>query len=152
MTLTQKETNFINDLKSQEQLCIEKYTRYASQACDPQLQSLFTDLGNTERGHLDTLNQLANGTVPAVGGGSSAVKTQKNFKASSCDQQGKDNDKFLCSDALAMEKHVSSEYDTSIFEFCSQDVRSVLNHIQKEEQQHGEELYSYMAVNGMYNA
>lgn len=152
MTLNQKETNFINDLKSQEQLCIEKYTRYANEACDPQLKNLFTDIGNTERGHLDTLNKLASGTVPAMNGGGSSVKTKASFKASSCNQQGKDNDKYLCSDALAMEKHVSSEYDTSIFEFCSQDVRNVLNHIQKEEQEHGEELYSYMAVNGMYNA
>jgi ferritin len=26
-----------------------------------------------------------------------------------------------------------------------------LNHIQKEEQQHGEQIYNYMAQNGMYN-
>lgn len=152
MTLTQKETNFINDLKSQEQLCIEKYTRYSTQACDPQLKNLFTELAGNERKHLDTLTQMAAGTVPAVGGGSSTVKTTANFKVSNCDQNGKDNDKFLCSDMLAMEKHVSSSYDTGIFEFSDQGMRNVLNHIQKEEQQHGEELFAYMTVNGMYNA
>ena len=28
MMLTQKETGFLNDLKSQEQLCVDKYARY----------------------------------------------------------------------------------------------------------------------------
>ncbi|HHW60872.1 MAG TPA: spore coat protein, partial [Syntrophomonadaceae bacterium] len=29
--------------------------------------------------------------------------------------------------------------------------RQVLNHIQKEEQQHGEGIFNYMQNNGMYN-
>ena len=36
MQLTQKETDLLKDLKSQEKLCVEKYTKYASQALDPQ--------------------------------------------------------------------------------------------------------------------
>ena len=40
MTLTQKETGLLADLKTQEQLCIEKYTKYESEACDPQLKTL----------------------------------------------------------------------------------------------------------------
>ncbi len=152
MTLTQKEISYLNDLKDQEQLCIEKYTRYASQACDPQLKSLFNELAGKERTHLDTLNQLSGGTIPVMGGGGSQVKTASSFSCSKCSAADKENDRFLCSDMLAMEKHVSSEYDTGIFEFCSQQVRDVLNHIQKEEQQHGEELFAYMSVNGMYAA
>ena len=31
-------------------------------------------------------------------------------------------------------------------------VRQTLNHIQKEEQEHGKLLYDYMKVNGMYEA
>lgn len=151
MTLSQKETSLINDLKSQEQLCIEKYTRYAAQACDTQLKNLFTDIGTNERKHLDMLTQLGSGTVPTIGGGGGTVKTQANFTKSNCNPTDRENDKYLCGDALAMEKHVSSEYDTSIFEFCQQDMRNVLNHIQKDEQEHGEEIYSYMAVNGLYN-
>ena len=50
-----------------------------------------------------------------------------------------------------VEKHVSGVYDTGIFEFCSTVVRDTLAHIQKEEQNHGEKLYSYMAANNMYN-
>jgi hypothetical protein len=41
-------------------------------------------------------------------------------------------------------------YDTCIFEFADANVRSLLNHIQKEEQEHGKMIYDYMAVNCMY--
>jgi len=34
MTLTQKESSLIKDLKSQEKLCIDKYTKGANEACD----------------------------------------------------------------------------------------------------------------------
>ena len=69
---------------------------------------------------------------------------------SSCSDADKKHDKFLCQDALATEKHVSSLYNTSVFEFTSPTMRDTLAHIQKEEQNHGETLYSYMSVNGMY--
>ena len=42
-------------------------------------------------------------------------------------------------------------YDTSIFAMQSVAVRDALNHIQKEEQEHGEKLSSYMMQNGMQN-
>ena len=51
---------------------------------------------------------------------------------------------------LSTEKHASALYDTSVFEFTAPNARKVLNHIQAEEQQHGEQLYSYMNANGMY--
>ncbi len=56
----------------------------------------------------------------------------------------------MCKDALAMEKHVSSLYDVSIFEFSSPVLRDTLNHIQKEEQNHGEQLYEYLSKNNLY--
>ena len=43
MILTEKETNAIEDLKTQEQACIEKYTKYSNQAKDPVLKELFED-------------------------------------------------------------------------------------------------------------
>lgn len=61
------------------------------------------------------------------------------------------NDIFLCNDMLATEKHVSSTYDTAIFEMTDTNVRKALNHIQKEEQQHGEDLFNYLKSKGMYN-
>lgn len=60
------------------------------------------------------------------------------------------SDKDLCSDMLTFEKHVSATYNTAIFEFRDPQVRSVLNHIQKEEQQHGEAIFKYMEKKGWY--
>lgn len=147
MKLSEKEKSLLKDLKSQEQLCVQKYAKYTSDACDAQLKNLFTQIGQEEQTHLQTLQQIDSGTVPQVGEGS---KTLPQFQQSSCSAQDKQKDSFLCSDVLATEKHVSSNYNTCIFEFADTGVRNVLNHIQKEEQQHGEEVYSYMAANGMY--
>ncbi len=159
MQLTQKETSLLKDLKDQEQLCVDKYNQHASQANDPQLKSLFTQIGQVESGHLDTVNQILSGTVPSMQSGSSASsggssQMQQSFTQtySSSDQsQGKQKDSYLCTDLLSTEKHVSSTYNTSIFEFSDSKIRDVLNHIQKEEQQHGEQIYNYMSQNGMYN-
>ena len=63
MVLTQKETTLIKDLKGQEQLCIDKYEKHAACAHDPQLKQLFTTIAGVERGHLNTLNQIANGHI-----------------------------------------------------------------------------------------
>jgi spore coat protein CotF len=52
---------------------------------------------------------------------------------------------------LMTEKYVSGAYDTAIFEFRDPQVRQILNHIQKEEQQHGEAIFNYMESMGMYN-
>lgn len=153
MVLTQKETSLLKDMKGQEQICVEKYSKYATDACDGQLKNLFTQLEQTERQHLTTINQIMSGTVPAMQSGGNQQQQQNitptyNMTASN---QNKQKDSYLCSDALSMEKHVSSVYDTGIFEFKDQNIRSVLNHIQKEEQQHGENIYNYMSQNGMYN-
>lgn len=50
------------------------------------------------------------------------------------------------------EKYVSGVYNTSIFEFKDTRVSDILNHIQKEEQKHGEAIFQYMDSKGMYNA
>ena len=41
MQLTQKETELLKDLKSQEKLCAEKYMQYSEAAKDPQLKTYF---------------------------------------------------------------------------------------------------------------
>ena len=60
------------------------------------------------------------------------------------------NDTALCNDVLMTEKYVSSSYNTAIFEFRDTNVRQALNHIQKEEQQHGEGVFNYMQKKGVY--
>jgi len=152
MTFTQKETLLLKDLISQEELCVEKYTNHAEAACDPGLSTMFKDIGMTEEQHLDTLTQLSGGTVPAMGsGGKKPMVPQQPFYTGQKQAEDKQVDKFLCADILATEKHASGLYDMSIFEFRDVGVRNVLNHIQKEEQEHGEKVYAYMEKNGMYS-
>ena len=154
MTLTQKEISFLKDLKNQEQLCVDKYNRYAANACDNQLKTLFTQIGQVEQGHLDTINQMLNGTVPSMSSGSGGQKATSSTPTptytNNTNNEAKQNDCFLCSDTLATEKHVSDVYNTSIFEFINPAMRDALNHIQKEEQQHGEGIFNYMKQKGWY--
>lgn len=151
MNLTQKETTLLSDLKSQEQLCIEKYNKYSGMAHDPELKQLFSSLAQNEQKHLDTINQILSGTEVTMPPQSpSAVEAKLQCKMSSCNEVEKKNDAYLCKDALSMEKHVSSVYNTGVFEFTSPVLRDTLAHIQKEEQNHGEKLYNYLACNNMY--
>lgn len=150
MQLTQKEASLLKDLKGQEKLCVEKYTNHASCAVDPQLKNMFSEIAQTEQQHLDTLTQMEQGTVPTPGGGS---QNQPTFKATygSAETKDKQADSYLCTDVLATEKHASQLYDTCIFEFKDGNARNALNHIQKEEQNHGKMIYDYMSTNGMYS-
>ncbi len=149
MQLSQKETELLKDLKGQEKLCVDKYTKHASCAVDPQLKNLFTQIAQVEQGHFNTLTQIENGSVPQMSGGGQSKPT---FTATYNvgNTSDKQNDSYLCSDLLATEKHASGLYNTSIFEFANEGLRNVLNHIQKEEQEHGKMIYDYMNVNGMY--
>lgn len=151
MNLTQKETGLLQDLKGQEQLCVEKYTKYSCDACSTELKNLFSDIAKVEQSHLNTVNSMLQGTVPVIPQG--ILKNESNKwcqKICYADQQSANIDKFLASDMLATEKHVSSLYDVSVFELGDPNARRVLNHIQAEEQQHGEQLYAFMTANGFY--
>ena len=150
MQLTQKETELLKDLKTQEKLCADKYTEYSQSAKDPQLKNLFSQIAGVEHQHLKTIEQLESGTVPTPGGGSSA---QPSFTANYAvaETEDKKHDCYLCTDALTTEKHASHLYDTCIFEFTQESLRNVLNSIQKEEQGHGKAIYDYMSANSMYS-
>ena len=151
MTLTQKETTLLTDLASQEKLCIEKYGKYSEAAHDPELKTLFSNLKTNEQKHLDTINQILSGTeVKMPSESPSAEQAKLACTPSSVSEADKQNDAYLCKDALSMEKHVSSVYNTGVFEFTSPILRDTLAHIQKEEQNHGEKLYNYLSCNNMY--
>ena len=147
MQLTPKETTLLKDLKGQEQLCVDKYTKYAEAASDPQLKQLFDVLAGVERQHLNTITQMESGTVPSTSSGQQPAWPTPYQNSNVADKK---NDTYLCSDVLAGEKHVSALYDTCIFEFSSPEMRQALNHIQSEEQKHGEQIYQYMKANQMY--
>lgn len=145
----QKESGLLKDLKGQEQLCVDKYMRHAEKAHDPQLKNLFSYLAQQEAQHLRTVTEMEQGTVPQMNGGS---QNKPGFTAAyTTETREKKDDCFLCSDVLAGEKHVSGLYDTCVFEFRNAQARNVLNHIQKEEQEHGKLLYDYMQANNMYS-
>ncbi|NLY70831.1 MAG: spore coat protein [Clostridiales bacterium] len=150
----------LKDQKSAEELCVKKYQTYANQAQDPQLKQLFSSLAQKEQEHLNTINQILSGQVPNIQQGQSGQQMQQQSqigqqmqqkKAVMQNPQAKESDKTLCQDMLSLEKYVSGTYDTTIFETTNSNVRQVLNHIQKEEQQHGEQIFNYMQSNGMYS-
>jgi spore coat protein CotF len=148
--LSQKEQMLLNDQKSQEEVCVEKYRKYSDQAQNLQLKQLFSALSTEEQHHLDTINQLLAGQEPNM---NQPQQPQQKPQPADFTQPGpgNPNDKMLCSDLLSTEKYVSGTYDTSIFEAANPAVRQALQHIQKDEQQHGEILFNYMHSHGMYN-
>lgn len=149
ITLTQKERTLLEDQKKHEQICIEKYSNYANQAQDPQLKAICKANEQTEREHHDSINQLLSGKLPNINSGQS----QGSQSSSGISQTGMKNvsDKDICTDLLMTEKYVSGTYNTAIFEFQDTRVRDVLNHIQKDEQKHGEAIFQYMNSKGLYN-
>ncbi len=152
LQLTAKEKMLLQDQKSHEELCVQKYQNYSAQADDPQLKQLFGSLAQKEQEHLNSVNQILAGQVPNIQ--QSQPSGQQMQPAQQSTMQGamaNQNDSALCSDMLSTEKYVSGTYDTTIFECTDTNVRQVLNHIQKEEQEHGEQLFNYMQSKGMYN-
>lgn len=153
--LTQKERMLLEDQRSHEDVCIKKYNNYANMAQDQQLKQLFNTYSSQEQQHYNTLTQMLGGNVPDVSGN----QGQQNMSGQNAGQgqmaaQGamrNEGDAVLCNDMLMTEKYVSGAYDTAIFEFADANARQALNHIQKEEQQHGEGIFNYMKSKGMYN-
>ncbi len=153
INISEKERFIIKDLQDQEKLCIEKYALNEQSAKDTVLKELFTSIKQAEQKHYDSLEQLLNGTVPAVSSNDSAGK-EYNPTATyvgSFNQTDKDSDKFLCTDAITTEKYVASAYNFDLFQFENSDVRKLLNDIQTEEQNHAEVIYKYKTANQMNN-
>ncbi len=149
MELSTKEKELLKDLKDQEKLCIEKYERYASGTCSEELCSLFNSMAKTEREHHKTIVNMMDGKVEDA---PATISNSNNCDCGCCnysDEESRQNDAFMCKDMLATEKHASALYDTCVFEFTNPQARKMLSHIQDEEQQHGEQLYTFMSNNNM---
>jgi len=152
INLTQKERMLLEDQKSHEQVCIKKYSNYANQAQAPQLKQMFNSYTGQEQQHLNTINQILSGQVPNMGQQQGQQQAgNQNAQSGGMAGMKNENDTALCNDMLMTEKYVSDAYNTAIFEFSDTNIRQALNHIQKEEQQHGEGIFNYMQNNGMYN-
>lgn len=153
ITLTNKERMLLEDQKGHEQICIEKYTKYANQTQNSQLKQIFNANGQVEQTHLNSINQLLSGTVPQTNQQNNNAGQSMPNQSTANTQTGGANlsDADMCKDLLMTEKYVSGAYDTAIFECRDTGVRDVLNHIQKEEQKHGESIFKFMESNGMYS-
>lgn len=150
--LSQKERMLLEDGKKQEELCIKKYQGYANQVQDAGLKNLLTEIAQEEQHHYNMIDQMLQGMAPDMthGGGTNAPPAQQGNNA----LQGSianPNDQILLEDLLSTEKYVSSFYDTAVFEAADPKVRQAIQHIQKDEQEHGEKLFNYMHSHGMYD-
>ena len=159
LNLNSKERMLLQDEKKHEELCIEKYNKYSEMASNPELKNLFSQLSEKEKQHLNTINQMLSGVLPNTNSGQGGKQQNQQSNNQSSNEQKLNyyqsqtdfnNDKMLCQDSLSGEKYVSSTYDAAIFEFRDTNARQVLNHIQKEEQEHGEKIYNYMEQYRMY--
>lgn len=151
MILTEKETSILKDLQTQEKVCMEHYTLCASTAKDPALKDLFSKIAKDEHEHYKSLEKALTGDIPTVNGigfKADEYHPTATYDASS-DPTDKQHDALLCSDSIGNEKMVSADYNSSLFQFGSSEMRKLLNHIQTEEQNHAEMIYKYKTQNGM---
>lgn len=158
LNLTQKERMLLEDQKIHEEACVKKYTKYAGEAEDAALKQMFLKHAGQEQQHYDTLNQILSGQLPSMsqGQGQQGQQNQQSYSQNTMQTASNSGtysqkDADLCQDLLTTEKYVSSTYNTTIFECIDTNIRQILNHIQKEEQEHGEDISSYMISKGMYN-
>ncbi len=128
----------------------KKNTIIRQSGSDPQLKQSSRAWPQKEQEHLNSSNQIFTGQIPNVQQGQQ--QQQAHFQAPNMGQTGMVNQKDadLCQDMLSTEKYISQAYDTAIFEFKDANIRKVLNHIQTDEQQHGDQIFNYMESKGMY--
>ncbi|MGI6554548.1 MAG: spore coat protein [Bacillota bacterium] len=162
LQLSGKEKTLLQDQLKHESICIQKYTNYAVQADDPELQQLFSSLASQEQHHYSTIEKILNGQQPNIGQNQSQqsqnqYQSQQNTQAANMqyEQANMNNamssqaDATLCTDMLMTEKFVSGSYDTAVFESKNPQVIQALQHIQKEEQNHGQKIQQYLKSKGL---
>lgn len=155
LNLSTKERMHLEDQQSHEELCVNKYQTYANEAQDPVLKELFLNHATAEYEHYNTLNQLLNGQIPNMNAGSqmqnSNNQSQNNSNMNITTNMYNQNDIALCKDLLMTEKYVSTTYNNAIFASSNPAIRQILNHIQKDEQHHGEDILNYLESKGISN-
>ncbi len=151
MVLTEKEKMVIEDLKTQEQHCANKYKSYATKAKDPVLKDLFETLKEKEQQHVQTLDDVLNGSVSSCDCNDSdgANYDPKATYTAADNSEDKKQDCFLATDCIGSEKLASSEYNCNVFSFGNSKLRKLLADIQIEEQNHAEMLWKYKTANAM---
>ncbi|MDD3838988.1 MAG: spore coat protein [Clostridia bacterium] len=151
ISLNDKQINVLKEQKEHEQICIQKYLNYANQTQNQELKDLFNSYASQEQNHYDTINQILNGDFQGMPNSSQQQQPQpiQNNNSSLQSAMSGVNDAELCKDMLMTEKFVSGTYNDAVFDFTNTNIAQALQHIQKEEQQHGEGIANFMANNGM---
>ncbi len=235
-SLTQKEKMLLQDQAKHEEICIQKYSKYASQAKDQALRNMFNEFARDEQEHYNTIQGfLANSggtqqagnqvgglgydqsraqshqpsrsyqetslefTGPELGRGSAfgqrtvfggqtpgtqqprgyaarqeeetIYRAPQNMEGRETMRQlgwanrdlsmetgqigggagsGTQDEKSMLTDMLMTEKYISGAYDSAVFESSNQQLRTALQHIQQDEQKHGEGIFDYMQQRGLY--
>ncbi len=149
--LTEKETTALKDLQTQEKSCVEKYQKYAAEAKDTELQSLFRTLQQEEQKHYQSIGQALNGQIPSCDCNDSQGKeySPRGTYRDGSNAADKEHDCFLATDCIGTEKLVSGEYNNNVFACDHSPLRKLLADIQIEEQNHAEMLYKYKEANAM---
>ena len=155
--LTQKERMLLQDGKAHEELCIKKYGSYALQARDQQVRQMFDKHQADEVQHHQTLTDILGqggqtGQEARAGQSSAGGNAALQWNAAGVAQAGPagaNQDVMLCKDLLVTETFVSGVYDTAIFQVTDPRIRQTLEHIQKDEHQHGADLSGYLQQQGV---
>jgi spore coat protein CotF len=81
--LTQKERSLLQDQMSHEEICIKKYSGYASLTKSQELRNLFNELAQEEQNHYDTLSRyLGNqGAMQQMGGMQQMGPKKQDYRA-----------------------------------------------------------------------
>ena len=158
--LTQKEQMYLQDMLSMKS-CVSRNTPTTpSKLKIPSFSSCFANMNNTKSSTMTASLQLLQGQAPSMTSGQQGGQSRQGGQQQWQSMPGSQvsgysgltgqSDAQLCQDALTTEKYISGAYDTAIFESANPVVRQTLQHIQQEEQQHGEGIFHYMHARGMY--
>ena len=107
----------VKDLQQQEQTCIEKYQRYASEAKDTVLKDLFKTLQKKEQKHYDSLQQVLNGSVPSMQ--TAMIQNGKSYNpVASYEKMGDSPDKRQTASWQQTASHQRSWFHQNIIQMC----------------------------------
>lgn len=84
----------------------------------PELKSLFKTIAKHEQQHFDMLENLLGGTLPQIKNHEPRAVKYEPQASHKGTQEEKEFDKFLCTDIIATEKYVATDYNNDLFYFC----------------------------------
>ncbi len=130
---------------------MNKYANYINEAQDLHLKALFESNYRQEQHHVNTLEQLLGGQVPAYPGqqpGWSAPPTEPSRFPPI--RQGGVSDADMCNDLLTAENQLAESYSAAISGVVTPQIRQAFNQFLNDAQQHSAGLSDYLSRHGLY--